>query len=179
MASRGDAVEGNRTFARRAIAVVVLLNVAAAAAAEARDGSTPVSVSASAVEREVFDLVNRHRRKRGLPSLVLDSRISRQARLHSVAMAAGSRRFGHDGYEQRVPALRRATSCGDSAENVAVTWRVRAPSPSAVRDWLASRGHRRNIEGRYESTGIGVASNRAGEVYFTQIFLGRCRSRRS
>jgi uncharacterized protein YkwD len=38
---------------------------------------------------------------------------------------------------------------------------------------VAPPGHRKNIEGPYEVTGIGVARNAQGEVYFTQIFVGR------
>jgi len=42
-----------------------------------------------------------------------------------------------------------------------------------VRGWLESRAHRENIDGSYNLTGIGVARNAAGEVFFTQIFVGR------
>jgi hypothetical protein len=34
-------------------------------------------------------------------------------------------------------------------------------------------GRRENIEWPYELTGVGVVSNQAGEVYFTQIFVGQ------
>jgi uncharacterized protein YkwD len=49
----------------------------------------------------------------------------------------------------------------------------RDPAAVAVQGWLESPGHRENIEGPYELTGVGVASNAKGEVYFTQIFVGR------
>jgi uncharacterized protein YkwD len=42
-----------------------------------------------------------------------------------------------------------------------------------MRGWLASRGHRESIEGPYELTGVGVVSNAAGEIYFTQLFVAR------
>jgi uncharacterized protein YkwD len=64
-------------------------------------------------------------------------------------------------------------SCRHTAENVAVNQGYRNPASEAVRGWLASRGHRENIEGPYQSTGVGVASDAAGNVYFTQIFVGR------
>jgi uncharacterized protein YkwD len=60
-----------------------------------------------------------------------------------------------------------------SAENVAFNQGHRDPAADAVRGWLASRGHRENIEGPYELTGVGVVSNAKGEFYFTQIFVGR------
>jgi hypothetical protein len=112
----------------------------------------------AAIERDVFDLVNRHRRERGLAALVLDARIGRQARLHSAAMATGATAPGHAGFDERVRLLRREMSCRRTAENVAFNQGYRDPASQAVRGWLGSRGHRENIEGPYQSTGIGVAS---------------------
>jgi len=126
------------------------------------------------LEHEVFDLVNRHRTARGLPALVLDPRIGREARRHSAAMATGSTPFGHAGFPDRVAALRRVMSCRLSAENISSSQGYRNPAPEVVRGWLASSGHRSNIEdGRYDATGIGVARSATGKAYFTQIFVGR------
>lgn len=108
-----------------------------------------------------------------MPSLALDPRITRQARLHSAAMAAGRTPLGHEGFADRVDTLSRVMSCRRTAENVAFNQGHRDPAVEAVHGWLASRGHRGNIEGPYELTGIGVVSNAAGEVYFTQIFVGQ------
>jgi uncharacterized protein YkwD len=108
-----------------------------------------------------------------LPSLALDPRITQLARLHSAAMAAGRTPLGHEGFADRVETLSRVMSCRRTAENVAFNQGYRDPAADAVHGWLASRGHRENIEGPYELTGIGVVSNAAGEVYFTQIFVGR------
>jgi uncharacterized protein YkwD len=127
----------------------------------------------TALEQVVFRLVNHHRRALGLPPLAQDSRITRQARLHSAAMAAGTTPLGHAGFDDRVATLRRVMAFRRSAENVAFNQGHRDPSAEAVRGWLASRGHRENIEGPYELTGVGVVSNAKGEVYFTQIFVGR------
>ncbi len=47
------------------------------------------------------------------------------------------------------------------------------PAGAAVNAWLASTGHRQNIEGDYHLTGVGVASpdNDSLTFYFTQIFI--------
>jgi len=135
--------------------------------------SSRTSTTAAALEREVFEAVNRHRRARGLPVLALEPRISRVARAHSAAMAARSVPLGHAGFDQRLNALRRVMAFRRSAENVAFNQGHRSPASEAVRGWLASRGHRENIEGRYDVTGVGVAINAAGDVYLTQIFVGR------
>jgi uncharacterized protein YkwD len=131
------------------------------------------AVATSSLEHTVVDLVNRHRRERGLPALVPDDRIGDRARLHSVAMAAGKTPFGHAGFDDRVRALRALLKFQASAENVAMNQGHRDPAAEAVRGWIASRGHRKNIEGPYQRTGVGVASNPKGEVYFTQLFVGR------
>jgi uncharacterized protein YkwD len=39
-----------------------------------------------------------------------------------------------------------------------------------VEGWLNSPGHKRNIEGDFTLTGIGVAKNNKGIIYYTQIF---------
>ena len=145
---------------------------------DARGGSrvTPGTARASnadaELERTVFELVNRHRHAGGLAPLARDPRIADQARRHSLAMADGRTPFGHDGFPARVDALRRVMPCRRSAENVASNKGHRDPAAEAVRGWLASRPHRENIEGPYGLTGIGVARSAAGEVFFTQLFIG-------
>jgi uncharacterized protein YkwD len=136
-------------------------------------GASRAGPSNAALEREVYDLVNRHRRARRLGPLMLDARISEQARGHSVDMATGRARFGHQGFEDRARALGRVMPVRRSAENVAVNQGYAAPASQAFEAWLASPGHRTNIEGTYDATGIGVARTRSGEIYFTQIFVAR------
>jgi len=58
---------------------------------------------------------------------------------------------------------------GDSmAENVALG---QTTAQEAVDSWLSSEGHKQNIEGSYNLTGVGVAQGSDGDLYFTQIFL--------
>ena len=132
--------------------------------------TTPEASGANAtLETTIHDLVNAHRRGRGLRPLSLDPGIGRVARRHSAAMAAGTVRLGHDGFAERTRALgapRRA------AENVAYDQGHADPARIIVAGWLASRTHRENIEGPYDRTGIGAARNAAGAVYVTQIFVG-------
>jgi uncharacterized protein YkwD len=126
----------------------------------------------AALESEVLDLVNRHRVGLGLRPLALDARVGRAAHEHSAAMASGRVRLGHDEFPARIAATGRV--CQRSAENVAFNEGHARPGAEAVDGWLKSRAHRRAIEGPYDVTGVGVASNAAGAIYFTQIFLGAC-----
>jgi len=127
----------------------------------------------AALESAVLELVNRHRRAHGLAALVPDAGIARQARAHSAAMAAGKTPLGHAGFDTRAAALHELMAFRGIAENVAFNQGHRDPAADAVHGWLASRGHRENIEGPYERTGVGVTTNAKGEVFFTQIFVGR------
>lgn len=136
-------------------------------------GEQDAPATDQALERTIFSLVNRRRVDRGLRALVLDPEISRVARRHSAAMAAHEYPLGHEGFDDRAHSLLRATRARRTAENVAVNHGYRNPAAEAVRGWIASPGHRVNLEGPYEITGIGVARNATGELYFTQIFVGR------
>lgn len=80
----------------------------------------------------------------------------------------GNAAFGHDGFSQRVAAISQAIGrIAASGENVAYG----ALSAKGVVDvWLNSPPHRKNIEGNYTISGIGVF-DRQGTLYFTQIFL--------
>lgn len=120
------------------------------------------------IEVAVHDLVNAHRRGRGLRPLTVDPRIGRLARLHSTDMATGKVRLGHDGFASRAARI----GAGSVAENVAYEQGHANPASEMVDGWLRSREHRQNIEGPYERTGIGAARNAAGELYVTQIFAG-------
>jgi len=153
-----------------ALLATALPSRAIAAAAEPVYGRT--TASDATLERSIFSLVNRYRAQRGLPLLVLDPEISRVARRHSAAMAAHARGVGHEGFDDRVLILRRALATRRTAENVALNRGYRDPAAEAVRGWTASDGHRRNMEGPYAATGIGVARNADGELYFTQLFVG-------
>ena len=117
------------------------------------------SASVTDLELSVHQLVNEHRTAQGLTPLAFSPEISAGARQHSQDMASGRVKFGHDGFSNR-------TGGGEhSAENVTKA----QTAQRAVSAWLNSSGHRRNIEGQYNLTGIGVAPGRRG-YFFTQIF---------
>lgn len=135
-------------------------------------------LSAEALEAETRDLVNRHRRDAGLPPLRSDPAIAAIARRHSEAMAAGRVPFGHEAVEGRRRRIERTIPLEAMAENVGANDRpARSAARAAVSGWLGSAGHRENIEGDYDTTGVGVARDRRGAWYFTQIFVKRAGAR--
>ena len=56
-----------------------------------------------------------------------------------------------------------------TAENVAFG---STSAREVVDNWLKSPDHKENIEGPYTLSGIGIAADRNGALYFTQIFIG-------
>ncbi|MBW4563625.1 MAG: CAP domain-containing protein [Mojavia pulchra JT2-VF2] len=123
----------------------------------------------TALEKSVFAQINRYRVSQGLPKLALNASITRQARIHSQNMAKGKVPFSHQGFKGRVTAI--PIIYNSAAENVAFNQGYSDPAAQAVIGWLDSPGHLKNIRGKYNLTGIGVAANEEGEVYLTQIFL--------
>lgn len=117
---------------------------------------------------EILRLVNQHRRAIGRPPLQANSYMSSVALGHSQDMLSGRSPFGHDGFRDRIDRIRKKLGpMHVAAENV-------ASGPMSAREvvdgWLHSPGHRRNIEGDFRLTGIGLAFGRNGNIFFTQIF---------
>ncbi len=125
--------------------------------------------SADRLGRAVYKKINAYRVRNGLNELRWNDRVADQARAHSVAMARGERRFGHSGFSERVKAT--GIDFTSAAENVGQNQGFDDPVGQAVEGWLHSQGHRTNIEGRFNLTGVGVARSRNGTFFFTQIFL--------
>ncbi len=89
-------------------------------------------------------------------------------------MAAGAVPFSHTGFTGRAQAARSVISHQGISENIAFNNFDRYRTAAvAVEGWIRSSGHRANIEGRYDVTGIGIARSTDGTYYFTQIFVRR------
>lgn len=131
----------------------------------------------SALAREHFVLaeINRIRNERGLPELKLNAKLREVARRHSADMAAAGY-FSHTSPSGQGLKDRLGTSLGSrflAGENIQ---RNDYPDPArvAIQGWLKSPGHLQNIlNEKFTETGIGVAADSEGIVFFTQVFVGR------
>jgi len=137
----------------------------------ASSGPAPVHTPETAVSMssQILRYVNEHRRSIGLQPLQANSFISSVALEHSRNMLSGKTPFGHEGFQGRIDRIRKHMGpLHVAAENV-------ASGPMDAREvvdgWLHSPGHRRNIEGDFKLTGIGLARKSNGMIYFTQIFI--------
>ncbi len=135
---------------------------------------TPMNtnVASSAItdlEKAVNQQINQYRASKKLPPLSIDPGLSQIARIHSENMANGKVSFSHDGFEGRAKAI--TIPYKSVAENLAYNFGYSDPVRNAVEGWIKSDGHRKNMEGQFNVTGIGVAKNAKGEYYFTQLFV--------
>lgn len=118
---------------------------------------------------DIINAVNNYRKSRGLGALHILSIASVEATKHSQAMASKRVSFGHTGFNQRAIVLANELN-GSSAtgENVAYG---KMTASEVLQAWLKSAAHRANIEGRFDYTGVGVAKDTKGVLYYTQLFV--------
>jgi uncharacterized protein YkwD len=136
-------------------------------------GPPEPSPGLAGLEREVARVVDAHRRSRGLPVLAWSDAAAALSREHSRRMAKGSVGFGHAGFERRARTLGEQMPLASAAENIS---RHTGRSDDEVAEvalagWLASKVHRRNLEGPFQLAGVGAARAADGTVYLTQLFV--------
>ena|SRR5690349_5517076 len=125
-------------------------------------------VNEQKLEADILDYINQYRVSKGLNELKSEPVIAEQAAQHSANMASKKVAFSHDGFENRIQVISgKLGVMSASAENVALG---KLTAKQVVDVWLKSPGHRKNIEGKYQLTGIGTAVDGQGTVFFTQIF---------
>lgn len=132
------------------------------------------------VETHTLRLVNEERRRAGRPSLAPDDRLAAVARAHSRDMLVRGY-FQHVTPEGLTPADRVAgvhrRHVGVSGENLWArngdhTADTAAIAAQAVRDLMASAGHKENIlRDSFTHLGVGVAAD-SGQIRLTQVFGG-------
>ncbi|MGN6295030.1 MAG: CAP domain-containing protein [Chitinophagaceae bacterium] len=127
------------------------------------------SLNAQGIREDVLKYTNDLRRSKGLPALEMKDGLNKLAQEHSSNMAKGKTGFGHDGFMQRQQAAHKFFSTVNAfAENVAYGAKT---GKEVVKGWQRSPGHRRNMLGKYKYIGIGVARDKKGTLYYTQVFV--------
>ena len=101
--------------------------------------------------------------------MVINEDLNAIAQKHSSNMAKGRVRFGHAGFSQREAQAKKKINIYSFAENFAFG---PTTGKQVVTMWKNSSGHRRNMLGRYKYIGIGIAKDRRGRIYYTQVFGG-------
>lgn len=155
------------------LAVVTSMTVIAQAAIIPRSSSVSDVhknlIAVGSLEQSVHNQVNQYRQGQKLPPLAYDQAIAEQARVHSLSMA-NSKRISHNGFDNRIEVIGKTIDYSSVAENVASNQGYENPDNTAVKGWIKSPGHRQNMVGNFNLTGIGIVE-RGGSYYFTQIFV--------
>ena len=140
------------------------------------------------VERSILHYTNRERKRQGRKRLIGSRSLIRAARGHSRWMARRNR-FSHTGGGGSQP-CHRAQRAGFPSSSVSENiWQISGITKSvlhwhsswgvgrdAVRSWMNSPGHRRNLlDSDVQYIGVGVSRNKRGRIYATQNF-GRVNS---
>jgi uncharacterized protein YkwD len=106
-----------------------------------------------------------------LPPLEWNADLAELARAHSRDLANGGGKLSHRGFRGRYEQASARAPTQRFGENITQTCGGTAKAADiAVTNWLDSAPHRRNIEGDFRRTGIGVARDERGWVIFTQLF---------
>ena len=121
-------------------------------------------------ERQVFELVNKERVKRGLATLKFDSELSRIARIKSQDMI-DKKYFSHISPTYGSPfEMMEKFGLRFSAGGENIAWGQKTAA-EVMNAWMNSPGHKANIlSGAYTHIGVGVAKMANGTLYWTQLF---------
>lgn len=128
----------------------------------------------ASLEDLVEAAVNGERERRGLAPLLPSAALREVARAHSEDMAARGF-FDHRSPDGASPADRvhgAGIRFSRMSENIERSLNADDPVEAAVRGWLDSPRHRRNmLDPEVVETGVGAAVDEDGFLYFTQIFF--------
>ena len=123
-------------------------------------------------EQTLLELLNKERAKKELPPLRPNPLLFKVARGHSANMAR-QQKMEHelDGKNPGQRILAAGYDYGRATENIAMADGPGVPLKRVVSDWMESKIHRDNLlDTKISETGLGIAKNDKGEVYYTQLF---------
>ena len=118
------------------------------------------------IEQELLVMVNNYRNTLGYSTLEFSSVAYVYANQHTDYMIAKGN-INHDGFTSRASDISTKVDASAVAENVAKDYPT---AKITFEKWVASSGHRKNIEGDFTHTAVSVKKDAAGHYYFTQLF---------
>jgi uncharacterized protein YkwD len=148
----------------------VLLVLAGASFGLVRAAEEKPELKLSPDEQKILELTNQTREKEKLAPLKPNAVLFEVARAHSANMAKQGK-MEHD-LDDKTPAQRVKAAGYEyswTGENIAMgeNW----PITGVFQGWMDSPPHRENIlNGNFQEIGIGIAKDKAGKVYYTQVF---------
>ncbi|MFV5700636.1 CAP domain-containing protein [Flavobacterium sp. XS2P12] len=153
------------------VAVICTMNSCSSDASDAPVVDTTsqkvVNYSYNAIEIETMDLINSYRVSIGLNPLEKINHMSYKSEEHDNYMIANNV-VNHNDFVARSENIMKTLGAKTVSENIAYNY----STPQAVLNaWLASPGHKENIEGNFTHFGIAIKEDPAtGKKYYTNIF---------
>ena len=119
-------------------------------------------------ELQLADMINQYRESIGLNILEKINHVSYKSEEHNDYMIVNNV-VNHDFFQQRSQNIIEVLGAVKVNENVAYNYMT---AQGALNAWLASPGHKANIEGDFTHFGISVSINpENGRKYYTNIFV--------
>ena len=141
---------------------------------ELADYAGTIRISVSVMDgfaRQMLDLVNIERYRRGLTAIIGDETINDVARTHSNDMAKNNI-YGHVGSDNSKPSDRLSAAGFENFYQIEIVARAFPNALTAFSAHLSNPQYRAVLSANYTSMGAGVAYNPQsdGILYYTQIF---------
>ncbi|TRW97923.1 CAP domain-containing protein [Flavobacterium gawalongense] len=153
------------------VAVICTMNSCSSDASEATTENTTtqkvVNYTYNTSEIETMNLINTYRVSVGLNPLEKINHMSYKSEEHDNYMIANNV-VNHNDFVARSENIIKVLGAKIVSENIAYNY---GTPQAALNAWLASPGHKENIEGDYTHFGIAIRENPVnGKKYYTNIF---------
>lgn len=155
-----------KTALHLAVTVLFVLLLSSCSKETADEITVPKAENAISVEQELLVMVNDYRNSLGYSNLNFSEVAYDYANDHTDYMIAMGT-INHDNFSARASKISSEVNASVVAENVAKDY---ASAKKAFDEWMASAGHRKNIEGDFSHTAVSVKKDKAGNFYYTQLF---------
>ncbi|MDX1272030.1 CAP domain-containing protein [Bizionia paragorgiae] len=153
------------------LCLVLLLSFSTACSSDSdEDFDVPVAATiptSKTIEIEILELINAHRINLGLNTLSDNPLVKGQAYSHTEYMIQDNE-ISHDYFYSRENYLVQHAGAVRVGENVAYGY---TNAEAVVNAWIASEGHRENIEGDFTNFEISAEQNSLGQWFYTNIFI--------
>ncbi|MBP6180514.1 CAP domain-containing protein [Flavobacterium sp.] len=154
------------------VAVMFTMNSCSSDASEETTVSTAatqkvVNYAYNTSELQTMDLINAYRVSVGLNPLEKINHMSYKSEEHDYYMI-NNNVVNHNDFVARSENIMKVLGAKTVSENIAYNYNT---PQAALNAWLASPGHKENIEGNFTHFGISIRENPVtGKKYYTNIF---------
>ncbi|MEZ4687183.1 MAG: CAP domain-containing protein [Bacteroidia bacterium] len=137
--------------------------------------AAPERSNAEKISAHLHRVVNQYRASIRLVELRRKSVLDQIAQEHADNVASGRVPFSHEGFSDRVAAIKPYAKWPYRAAENLYGIQISPPKVAtmALDGWIDSPGHHVNLKGKFLYTGIGVAVSSEGEWIVCQIYVGK------